>query len=144
MSKQVHNSWIQTLMDMNHRSLPPEFESGHGHIWRVFHFWLRSITFRGHSAHLAYRCLVHKSGCKRPIITNNSWWTWKFLRQCYINYSISILCVITPGCSDSAQDRALYCKPLRFVVQMRLNCVFMWYVFLRYSPQPYFPGVSST
>ena len=40
----------------------PEFESRRGHIWRVFHLWLRFITFGGRSAHLA--CGVDKSGHK--------------------------------------------------------------------------------
>ena len=42
------------------------FESRRGHIWRVFHLWIRFITFGGHSAHLPYQ--VHKSGCKTSII----------------------------------------------------------------------------
>jgi len=41
-------------------------ESQRGHIWGVFHFLFRFITFGGHSAHLAY--LVHKSGRKTSII----------------------------------------------------------------------------
>jgi len=48
---------------LEHRSLPPRFESGRGHIWRMFHLWLRLITFGGRSTHLAY--LVHKSGRKQ-------------------------------------------------------------------------------
>ena len=47
---------------LNHRSLPPVFESRHRHIWRVFYLWLRFITFGGHSAHLAYH--VQKNGPK--------------------------------------------------------------------------------
>jgi hypothetical protein len=44
---------------------PPEFESRSGHIWRVFHLWLRSIPYGGHPAHLAYNvshpaCNIHK------------------------------------------------------------------------------------
>ena len=50
---------ISSMVD--HKSLPPEFESWCGHIWRVFHLWLCFITFGGRSAHLAYN--VHKSGC---------------------------------------------------------------------------------
>ena len=49
---------------LDDRSLPPEFESQH--IWRLFHLWLRLITFGGRSAHLAY--LMHRSGHKTPII----------------------------------------------------------------------------
>ena len=49
---------------LDHGSLPPE--SRRGHIWRLFHLWLRSIIFRGRSAHLAY--LVHKSGRKTSTI----------------------------------------------------------------------------
>jgi len=30
-----------------HRSLSPEFESRREHIWRLFHLWLRFITFGG-------------------------------------------------------------------------------------------------
>ena len=51
---------------LDHRSLPPEFESWHGHIWRVFHLWLCFITVGGCSAHLAHH--VHKSGHKTSII----------------------------------------------------------------------------
>jgi len=47
-----------------HRSLTPEFQSGH--IWRAFHLWLRFVTFGGRSVHLAYH--VHKSGHKTSII----------------------------------------------------------------------------
>ena len=54
---------------LDHRSLPPVFESRHGHIWRAFHVWLHFITFGGRSAHLAYH--VHKSGCKTSIIIIN-------------------------------------------------------------------------
>jgi len=51
---------------LDHRSLPPMFESRRGHIWRLFHLWLRFITFGGSLAHLAYH--VHKSGRKTSII----------------------------------------------------------------------------
>ena len=51
---------------LDHRSLPPEFESWCGHIRRLFHVWLCFNTFGGRSAHLAYH--VHKSGHKTPII----------------------------------------------------------------------------
>ena len=51
---------------LDHTSLPPVFESRHGHIWRMFHLWLRFTTFGGRSAHLAYH--VHRSGRKTPII----------------------------------------------------------------------------
>ena len=51
---------------LDHRSLPPGFESRRGHIWRLFHLRLRFITFGGRSAHLAYH--VHKSGRKTSII----------------------------------------------------------------------------
>jgi len=52
---------------LDHWSLPPEFESRRSHIWGVFHLWLRLVTFRGRSAHLAYH--VHKSGLRTSIIT---------------------------------------------------------------------------
>ena len=51
---------------LDHRSLPPVFESRRGHIWRSFRLSLRLITFGVRSAHLAY--LVHKSGRETSII----------------------------------------------------------------------------
>ena len=51
---------------LEHRPLPPVFESRCGHIWRLFHLRLRFIIFGGRSAHLAHR--VHKSGRKTSII----------------------------------------------------------------------------
>jgi len=64
----VEWSWLRVLVGsaLDHRSLPPEFESRGRHIWRVFHLWLRFITFGGRSAHLAYH--VHKSSRKTSII----------------------------------------------------------------------------
>ena len=56
--------WCGSMLD--HRSLPYVFESRPGHIWRVFHLWLRFITFGGRSAHLAYH--VHTCGHKTSII----------------------------------------------------------------------------
>jgi len=47
---------------LDHRSLPSVFESRRGHIWWVFHLWLRFITFGSRSVYLAYH--VHKSGRK--------------------------------------------------------------------------------
>ena len=47
---------------LDHRSLPPVFESRRGHIWRLFRLSLRFITFGSRSAHLAY--LVHRIGRK--------------------------------------------------------------------------------
>ena len=47
---------------LDHRSLPPVFESRRGHIWRLFRLSLRLITFGSRSAHLAY--LVHKVAVK--------------------------------------------------------------------------------
>ena len=32
---------------LNHRSLPPVFESRRGHIWRLFHLLFRFVTFGG-------------------------------------------------------------------------------------------------
>ena len=61
---------------LDHRSLPPEFESQCGNIWRVFHLWLCFITFGAHSAHLAY----HKSGCKTWIIII------KYKKSCDMSY----------------------------------------------------------
>ena len=51
---------------LDHRSLPREFKSRHGHLWRVFHLWVRFITFGSCSTHLAYH--VYKSGHKTSII----------------------------------------------------------------------------
>ena len=51
---------------LDHRSLPPVFESRRGHIWRLFRLLLRLIIFGGRSAQLAY--LMHKSGRKTSII----------------------------------------------------------------------------
>ena len=48
---------------IDHISLPPVFESRRGHILRVFHLWLRLITFVGRSAHLAYH--VYKVAVNR-------------------------------------------------------------------------------
>ena len=50
---------------LDHKSLPPEFESRRGNIWRVFHLWLRFITFGARSVYLA--CHMHKSGRKTLI-----------------------------------------------------------------------------
>ena len=46
---------------LDHRSLPPLFESQCGNIWQLFNLWLCFITFGGCLAHLAH---VHKSGPK--------------------------------------------------------------------------------
>ena len=59
---------------LDHRSLPPEFESRRGHIWMVFHLWLRFVTFGGRSAHLAYH--LRKDGRETPNITM-TWWPIK-------------------------------------------------------------------
>jgi len=56
------NHEVGPLDASTRRSLPPVFKSRRGHIWRLFHHWLRLITCGGRSAHLAY--LVHKSGRK--------------------------------------------------------------------------------
>jgi len=67
---------------LDHRSLPPVFESRRGHIWRLF----RLITFGGLSAHLAY--LVRRSGLKTSIIiitttkSNNQWWLISTFIKC--------------------------------------------------------------
>ena len=51
---------------LDRTSLPPVFESRRGHNWRLFHLWLRLITFGRRSAHLVNP--VHKSGRKTSII----------------------------------------------------------------------------
>jgi len=55
---------------LDHRSLPPMFESWHGHIWMLFHLWFCLITFGGRLAHLAYH--VHEIDHKTPIIIMQS------------------------------------------------------------------------
>jgi len=101
---------------LDHRSLPPVFESRHGHIWRVFHLWACFITFEGRSAHLAYH--VHKSGRKTSIIvilpasisigdwcivlgTLPGWFNWIQVTVCWphtfesvCNWSIGILLLL--------------------------------------------------
>jgi len=70
----AYNAWRIVVLRgligsaLDHRSLPPEFESRVGHIWRVFHLSLRFFTVGGRSAHLVYH--VHKSGRKTSIIIN--------------------------------------------------------------------------
>ena len=59
--------WLVARLD--HRSLPLQFESRRGHIWRVVQLWLHFVTFRGRSAHLAYH--VHKSGRKNQSSARN-------------------------------------------------------------------------
>ena len=58
-------SWSSCSV-LDHKSLPPMFESRRGHIWRLFHLWLRFVTFGGRSAHLAYH--LYKSRHKTSII----------------------------------------------------------------------------
>ena len=45
---------------LDHGTLPPEFESRRGHIWRVFHLLLRFITYH-----------VHKSGRKTSLVNHH-------------------------------------------------------------------------
>ena len=85
---------------LDHRSLPPMFESLCGHIWRLFYLWLCFITFGVHSAHLAY--LVHKSGCKTSIIlpcVTILWlekkpltWSFNFYVHIFLWYSLVPVC----------------------------------------------------
>ena len=85
----IHTYWAPLWSSgsvLDHRSLPPVFESRRGHIWRLFRLSLRLITFGGRSAHLPY--LVHKSGRKTSIIIiiityiptyyNVNWW-WRVM-----------------------------------------------------------------
>ena len=51
---------------LDHRSLPPVFESRRGHNWRLFRLSLHLITFGGRSVHLTYH--VHTSSRKTSII----------------------------------------------------------------------------
>jgi len=68
---------LRHLVDsvLDHRSLPPEFKPLLGQIWRVFHLWLRFITFEGCLVNLAYH--VHKSSCKTSIIIIIIIWIYK-------------------------------------------------------------------
>ena len=66
-----HCYFIQPLRGLtgsalDHRSLPPEFESRCGHIWRVFHLWPHFITFGSRLAHLTYH--AHRCDHKTSII----------------------------------------------------------------------------
>ena len=65
---------------VDHRSLPPEFKSQCGHVWRVFHLWLRFITFGDHSAHLV---------CTKVAIKHDS----SFYGSLVNNDNIGFLCV---------------------------------------------------
>ena len=67
---------------LDHRSLPPVFESWHGHIWRLFHLWLCFITSGGRSAHLTYH--VHKSGRKTSIIIIIVWHHMKLSNTLFV------------------------------------------------------------
>ena len=78
---------LRGLVGSDHRSLPPEFESRCGHIWRAFHLRLRFIT------DLAYR--VHKSGCKTPIIIMN-------MRMVLISWDMSNHFIIEEICLSVA------------------------------------------
>ena len=60
------NSSCSSGSELDHRSLPPEFERRRGHILRVCHLWLRFISFKCCPANLGAR--VHKSGRKTSII----------------------------------------------------------------------------
>jgi len=71
---------------LDHKSLPPMFESRCGHIWNLFHIWLRFITFWGRSAHLAYH--MHKSGRKAPIIIHG-WNTIVMKGSCSVSHAES-------------------------------------------------------
>ena len=70
--------WSSCSM-LDYRSLPPVFQFRRGHIWRLFHLWLRFITFGGRSAHLAYH--VHKSGRKK---INHHHRTWDLSYNLYL------------------------------------------------------------
>ena len=59
--------WSRGSM-LDYRSLPPMFKSRYGYIWRLFHLWLRYITFEGPSAHLAY-CI---SVCTKVAVKHQS------------------------------------------------------------------------
>ena len=83
---------------LDHRSLPPVFESWCGHIWRLFHLWLRLITFGGCLAHLAYH--VHKSGRKtsitKPCPLNMLSWAGEFSFTSMPKTNVKKLIIKTP------------------------------------------------
>ena len=64
--KHIKASFWSSSSVLDHRSLPPVFESRRGQTWRLFLFLLHFIIFGGRSAHLAYH--MHKSGGKTAII----------------------------------------------------------------------------
>ena len=91
---------------LDHRSLPPVFESRGGHIRRLFRLWLRLITFGGRSAHLAaYR--VHKSGRKISIII--------------IIIIITVTSTTKTDLRDVAQVVSIWRRPCRRLEQRRLQ-----------------------
>jgi len=83
---------------LDHRSLLLVFETRRGHIWRLFHLWLRLITFGGRSAHLAY--CVHKSGCKTSIISIN-------YDRCITRMCVSV-CVFVQHLTFSRLNKLLF------------------------------------
>ena len=92
----THPPWSSGSV-LDHRSLPPMFESRHGHIWKLFHLRLRLITVGGRSAHLANN--VHKRGRKTSIIIiiiiithpQCYYWSYQSLYQ-VISYFSSVDC----------------------------------------------------
>ena len=71
---------------LDHRSLPSEFESRRGRIWRLFHLRSRFIAFGGRSAHLSYHV---PNSCRKTSINHQplqglwrlSYWTPHISRQ---------------------------------------------------------------
>jgi len=115
---------------LDNRSLPPVFESRRGHIWSLFHIWLRFISFGGCSAHLAYH--VHKSGRKTP---NTNWHYSDISRQPWLvhltsDYLLAECSVVDETvldgtnlnlhCSITSLNTALCC-PMRAWPQSMLN-----------------------
>jgi len=89
---EVLNGRLRGLVDsaLDHRSLPSEFESRRGHIWRVFHLWLRFITFEGP---FSLSCAHQSSTCEvleRAKISDTSWW---HTRGIYLVIFISLMLV---------------------------------------------------
>ena len=106
---------------LDNRSLPPEFESRRGHMWRMFHLWLLFIILGGRSAHLTY--YVHKSGRKTSIINN------KHICYGYILYNVSCYSITTNIYQTPICYFPLYCSNHIFWV----NYFHCWWLSTRSS-----------
>jgi len=81
---------------LDHRSLPPVFESQRGYIWRLFHLWLRLITLRGLLDWFSLPCT--QKWPSNIIIIIITWWIK--MPSSIINHSIVLFiwCVMFIEC----------------------------------------------